>query len=364
MSLEHPPNFNRHRPTERIGSKELLHDLGSSINSLDLKQIRCFVAAYEEGSFSRAAQREHCTQPGVSVYIQRLESIIGHQLFRRKARGVTPTVAARHFYSCCGDVLKTVAIAKQRMREMPGSVASQINVGVIPTLSKGVLPRMLPDFLLTHPYVEVRLAEAYSGTLTEWVISGEVEVAIVAKPSAHLALETTHLFRDRLVLVRRPDGRSQRRRHSSHRSASELRKLKLILPSPRHSLRTVIEAAARLDSTRSGRILEVDGMLGTLALVRNSDWAAVVASIAVTDDVKQGKLVAEPISEPDLWLDFYLTHRKNVLLSVACRDFLQRLKETLGHVASVSGGSEAHIANPETFDLQRDEGRLPRSSNL
>ena len=43
---------------------------------MDLKQIRCFVAAYEEGSFSKAARREHCTQPGLSVYVQRLEAML------------------------------------------------------------------------------------------------------------------------------------------------------------------------------------------------------------------------------------------------------------------------------------------------
>jgi hypothetical protein len=48
----------------------------------------------------------------------------------------------------------------------------------------------------------------------------------------------------------------------------------------------------------SGRILEIDGMLGTLELVRNFDWATVVASIAVTDEVKQGGLVDEPIYGP------------------------------------------------------------------
>src|SRR5260370_31578041 len=59
---------------------------GPLIDSLDLKQIRCFVAAYEEGSFSKAALREHCTQPGLSVYIQRLEHMLAHRLFDRKAR--------------------------------------------------------------------------------------------------------------------------------------------------------------------------------------------------------------------------------------------------------------------------------------
>lgn len=312
--------------------------LAPLVDSLDLKQIRCFVSAYEEGSFSRAALREHCTQPGLSVYIQRLEAMLAHRLFDRKARGVTPTIAGRHFYACCADVLKSVSIARQRMLDMAGNVATNINVGVSPTLFKGVLPWMLPAYLSAHPYVDVRLAEAYSGTLTDWVVSGEVEVAIVTKPPIHFGLETTHFFRDRLVLVTRGSGKHKKGRRPRRRSSSELQKLKLILPSPRHSLRQVVEAAAlRLGATGSGRILEIDGMLGTLELVRNSDWATVVASIAVMDEVKQGRLVAEPIHGPELWLDFYLIRTKDRLLSPACRDFLHWLKETLTQVARAQG---------------------------
>ena len=310
---------------------------GPLIDSLDLKQIRCFVAAYEEGSFSKAALREHCTQPGLSVYIQRLESMLAHRLFDRRARGVTPTIAGRHFYVCCADVLKTVSVAKQRMHDMAGNVATDINVGVSPTLFKGVLPWMLPDYLTAHPYVDVRLAEAYSGTLTDWVVSGEVQVAIVTKPPVHFGLEATHFFRDRLVLVSRGSGTRQKGRRP-RRSSAELQDLKLILPSPRHSLRQVIEAAAvRLASKGSGRILEIDGMLGTLELVRNSDWATVVASIAVMDEVKQGRLLAEPIYGPELWLDFYLIRTKDRLLSPACQDFLHWLRETLTRVAKAQG---------------------------
>jgi LysR family transcriptional regulator, nitrogen assimilation regulatory protein len=333
---------------ESVESTAPLRGLGPLIGSMDLKQIRCFVAAYEEGSFSKAALREHCTQPGLSVYIQRLETMLAHRLFDRRARGVTPTIAGRHFYSCCADVLKTVSIAKQRMLDMAGNVATGINVGVSPTVFKGVLPWMLPDYLNAHPYVDVRLAEAYSGTLTDWVVAGEVEVAIVTKPPVHLGLESTHFFRDRLVLVTRRTGTPQEERRPRRRRASELQKLKLILPSPRHSLRQVIEAAAvRLGATASGRILEIDGMLGTLELVRNSDWATVVASIAVADEVKQGRLVAEPIYGPELWLDFYLIHTKDVLLSSACRDFLHCLRETLVRVAKTQGPTcQARIGLP------------------
>ncbi len=322
--------------TTQPATSSQMRALSAGIDSLDLKQIRCFVAAYEEGSFSKAAEREHCTQPGLSVYIQRLESTLAHRLFERKARGVTPTVAGKHFYGCCSEVLRTVGMAKQQMLDLSGNVAGRINVGVSPTMFKGVLSRKLPDYLSAHPFVSVRLAEAYSGTLTDWVVSGEVEVAIVTKPPVHFGLETTHFFRDRLVLARRANPRSSRKRVSLRRSASDLAKMKLILPSSKHGLRQVIEAAAlRLDAGGSGRILEIDGMLGTLELVRNSDWATVLASIAVMDDVRQGTLVAEPIVEPELWLDFYLIRNKDVCLSLACRQFLEWLKLALRQIAEV-----------------------------
>jgi DNA-binding transcriptional LysR family regulator len=167
------------------------------------------------------------------------------------------------------------------------------------------------------------------------VVSGEVQVAIVTKPPSHLGLETAHFFRDRLVLVTRADGEGAGGRHAQC-SASDLEKLKLVLPSSRHSLRQVIEAAAlRLGPSGSGRILEIDGMLGTLELIRNSDWATVVASLAVMDEVKQGRLMAAPICRPELWLDFYLIRTKDVPLSMACREFLNWLKGTLGEIAGV-----------------------------
>lgn len=302
-------------------------------NDMDLKQVRCFVAAYEEGSFSKAAKREHCTQPGLSVYIQRLESLLSHRLFDRQARGVTPTIAGRRFYGYCTDVLRTVGVARQQMLEMAGHFATQINVGVPPTLFKGAVYRMLPDYMIAHPFVEVRLAEAYSGTLTEWVVSGEVEAAIVTRPPLHLGLESAHFFRDRLVLASRAGRVAGKRRQVQPRAASDLNQLKLILPSPRHSLRQIVEnAAVRFGGTGSGRILEIDGMLGTLEMVRNSDWSTVVGSTAVMQDVKQGRLVAEPIYEPELWLDFYIIRTKDALPSVACQDFLGRLKAALAHV--------------------------------
>ncbi len=197
---------------------------------MDLRQIRYFTAVYEEGSFSRAAKRENCTQPGLSVQIRQLEEQLEQRLFERNARGVTPTIAGKHFYSACTDILGSVKAARQRMLDLAGRVAGRINIGVPPSFSKTALPAVLGRYANEYPHVEVRLAEAYSGTLSQWVVAGELEMAIVTEPPADLGLESTRFFRDRLVLVSAAGPVAPRR----PRPASSL---KLVIPSGRHSLR-------------------------------------------------------------------------------------------------------------------------------
>ena len=85
---------------------------------MDLRQLEQFVAVYEEGSFSRAARRENCTQPGLSVQIRNLEEQLGVELFTRTARGVDPTVAGKRFYTKSLAILNAVEDTKLDMHRV------------------------------------------------------------------------------------------------------------------------------------------------------------------------------------------------------------------------------------------------------
>lgn len=290
--------------------------------TMDLRQIRYFVAVHEEGSFSRAAVRENCTQPGLSVQIGRLEQELGQRLFDRNPRGVTPTIAGKQFYASSTAILGAVKAARQGMLDLAGSIAGRINVGVPPSFSKSALPVVLQRYAVEHPHVEVRIAEAYSGTLSQWVVAGDLELAIVTEPPADLGLDATPFFRDRLVLVRGPKG------------GEAGAPVNLAIPSSRHSLRQKIDSHPRFAEGRAGRLLEIDGLTATLELVRRSDFATVLPNSAVADDVAAGHLVAEPIAAPDLWLDYFLVQTKDLPLSVANRRFLALLS---GELRRLSG---------------------------
>src|SRR3546814_18915589 len=91
----------------------LISDWSSDVCSsdlMDLRQIRFFVAACEEGSLSAAANRLNCTASGVSQQMSALEARLGIDLLERTRRGVSPTAAGRRFYD------RSLAIRSERRR--------------------------------------------------------------------------------------------------------------------------------------------------------------------------------------------------------------------------------------------------------
>ena len=74
--------------------------------SASLTDIRLFVAACEERSFTLAAARENATQSGVSQHIAKLERKLGVTLFTREGGRIMPTAAAEAYYARCLDVLR------------------------------------------------------------------------------------------------------------------------------------------------------------------------------------------------------------------------------------------------------------------
>jgi LysR family transcriptional regulator, nitrogen assimilation regulatory protein len=298
---------------------------------MNLRQIRSFVAVYEEGSFSKAALRENCTQPGLSLQIQHLELALKQPLFERLARGVEPTNAGRIFYRSCQSVIDALREARQNMSDLSGSFTGSISIGVPPSFSKHAVPPALKKFIEAHPFASIRLAEAYSGSLAKWVSDNDLDFAIVTEPPSELGLEVTAFFKDRLMLVCAPGT------PLPAKAKEKPEPLKLVAPSTRHSLRRQIETLIHHGIERTDKVLEVDGLVATIELVRNSDWVTILPSIAIAYEVAAGTLQAAPLRRPDTWLEYYLIHKRETPRSAAASDFFRLLLAELEAASGLSG---------------------------
>ncbi|CAN0433107.1 unnamed protein product [Discosporangium mesarthrocarpum] len=293
---------------------------------MDLRQIAHFVAVYEEGSFSQAARRENCTQPGLSVQIRNLEEKLAVSLFDRTTRGVEPTVAGRRFYDHCVAILNRVETARQQMGELSGDMSGTIRLGTPPSISRGALPATLSRFTRDFPFVELRLSEGYGGTLTEWVASGETDIGVVTLPLDQEGISQQLLSNQQLVLVSAPDcGRTPLKPVR----LADLPPLSLVLSSSRHAMRSVVDSYLRKVGVTPAAVMDSDGLNTTLEFVRRSGWSTITPVTSIIDELDPTRLCINPIVRPQVDFDYFLIHRSRAPLSTAAERFVAYLIEEL-----------------------------------
>lgn len=233
-----------------------------------LRDIRLFVAAYEERSFTAAAMREHGTQSGVSQHVRKLEERFGARLFSRDKGRVTPTPAGDAYYSRCVEMLRLHAATSQCMSQFGKGGSGDVSVGLMPTMTRIILAPAMRRFIEAFPNVSVRLVEAFSPTLTQSVLSGELDFAIVPSIPGRPGLKSWPFLTTHETLVSRfaPD------RHLRPVRMGALGPLKLVLPGIANTRRRLIETYVASNGVAIERMLEMDSMMGTLDFVRGSDW--------------------------------------------------------------------------------------------
>jgi LysR family nitrogen assimilation transcriptional regulator len=290
---------------------------------MNLRQMSAFVAVYESGSINRAAQRLYVAQPSVSSLVKKLESDLGTRLFERLASGAKPTAAGDTFYRHCQKVLAEVDAARKSISGGADRVGGVVNVGLAPTAAKGIMPKFLADYLDEYPEVELQIAEAFSGPLTEWTLSGQVDFAVVAVPPIDRRLVTRRIASEPIVLVSSPDWAHD---HAHAGPLADDSPLKLVLPSPRNGLRTIIDLYIHANDVPVARSVELDSLYGMLEFVKRSDWVTFLSVTAIVNELERGEIAMRP-TDPPLELGFYLIHPARRALSTAAASFVERLVE-------------------------------------
>ncbi len=287
------------------------------------RQIRSFVAVFEEGSFTAAAAREAATQSGISQHVKALEDTIGAVLFNREGRSVTATPAAKRYYAECTAAMRKLESAAREVREAP-EAAAELKVGLMPTFTRVMLAPALRRFMQEMPEAQVRVIEAYSGVLTEQVRRGELDFAIVPAFQGGVGLTATLLLRDREMLVA-AHGRTGESLAPVRLAAME--PLRIVLPGLQNTRRQTIENYFAANGVEVRQRLELDAMMGTLEFVAASEWVAILPSVMLIGDLDGQRFEIRPLADPPLYSDFVLIEAARRALSPAARLFADLMGE-------------------------------------
>jgi DNA-binding transcriptional LysR family regulator len=168
---------------------------------MELRHLRYFAAVAAHGSFSRAANNLHLTQPALSRQVKDLEDELGVPLFVRGTNAVTLTEAGEVFYEEARDLLARADQAIQRVR---GEARSEIlRVGYGPSLTAGILPRALERFQAAVPRVRIELEDLSPREISEKVSAGLLDLVIMpaSVESMLKGFQWSELRRMALVMV-------------------------------------------------------------------------------------------------------------------------------------------------------------------
>ncbi len=290
---------------------------------VSLRQIRSFVAVYEEGSFTAAAAREGATQSGISQHIKQLESELAVMLLERNGRDVEPTLAGKLYYRECVEVLKRLEAAHQSVAV--NRIHGAIRVGLMPTFTRSILAPALDKFLASAPGSEISVTEAYSGVLTDMILKGDLDFAVVPAFEGAVGISHRLLARDREMLVRAKKGK--RNRHDpTPVKLSEAGPLKVVLPGIQNTRRRNIETYFATNGVAVAQRLELDAMMGTLQFVAASDWVAILPFVMMASDLDGGEFDVRPLEDPPFFSEFVLIEPARKVMSPAAALFAEILK--------------------------------------
>ena len=149
---------------------------------MELQQLRYFCAIADTGSFSRAAQQTHVSQPSLSQQIRKLEDELGARLFDRLGRSVRLTELGQTFLPRARTVLHDLETARTEVVERKSSTSGNISLGVIPTIAPYFLPSVLSRFSRKWPQAKLSVIEEITPLLLEKLRAGNIDIAIVALP--------------------------------------------------------------------------------------------------------------------------------------------------------------------------------------
>ena len=262
-----------------------------------MRQLEYFIAVAEEANFTRAAQRVHISQSGVSAQIRQLEHDLGAALIDRSGRTATLTAAGAAALPHARAVLASAGAVRQAVDAVTGLIRGRLMVGMVTACTVTPLFNALAAFHRAHPGVEITLIEDSSDLLTERVRTGEADLALIGASGAPPpGLGALPIISERLVAALPPGPPLAGRPRVA---LAEITAYPIVCMPAGTGIRTVLDQACAAQGIRPDIALQASapGAVADLA-IRGLGIAILSESMAASYDTQLKTLVIDDIQTP------------------------------------------------------------------
>jgi DNA-binding transcriptional LysR family regulator len=296
----------------------------SAASKMHIETLKIFCDLVELESFSLAAERNFITQSAVSQQIRALEDKFKRRLLERVRgrREVKLTAAGEVFYRESQKVLTAYHELQESLRGVVGKIGGTVKVATVYSVGLHELPAKVREFMTKFPAARIDLEYSRTTRVVRDVLSGTVELGVLALPEPRRGLTLTQMPDNRLVLIAPVDHKFAKR---SKVKVSDLNGQDFVLFERDVPTRKAMDKIFKANGIEVKKIAEFDNIETIKRAVEVGFGLAIVPEPAVVEAKKAGTLAVIQLAEKYWVRSVGVIHRSDHDLSLAAKKFLELL---------------------------------------
>jgi len=291
---------------------------------MHIETLKVFCDLADLRSFSRTAEKHLLSQSAVSQQLAQLELAHKCQLIDRKKRPIELTKAGQLFYQASKDMLDRYEQLKNELSTLQKSSVSRINVAAIFSIGMHTLPDYVKKFMVSYSDVNVHIEYFSASRIYELVLSGDVDIGLVAVPKRDKRLDVYDFEDEPLVLVCNP------KHPLSYESQVDIHKLqfeRFIAFEKGVPTRAWIDNILERYNIVVRPVMEFDNIETVKRAVEINSGVSILPQTAILQELGSGTIKAISFSNEKFVRPTGIILRKGKILGQAGRYFIELLQK-------------------------------------
>jgi len=289
---------------------------------VQLETLKLFCDLAELGSFSKTAEKNLLSQSAVSQQLAQLEKIFKCELLDRRQRPAELTKAGELLYKAAKEILDRYEQLKIDLNNLKYSSQTRVNVAAIFSIGMHTLAEYIKRFMVQLPKVHLHLEYLSAAEIYKLVLSGEMDVGVVAVPRRDYRLDVLEFVNEPLVLACSPEHPlAAEKEVDIHRLQFE----PLVAFATGVPTRDWIDGILRRYNVAVHVVLEFDNIETIKRAVEINSGVSILPETAVVQEVKAGTIRTVQFSNERFVRPTGVIIRQGRYLSEAARQLVETL---------------------------------------
>lgn len=247
---------------------------------MEIYQLQYFIKTAEVLHFTKAAELCFVTQSGLSQQIKKLEEELGMPLFKRIGKKVQLTEAGSVFLIHAKKVVENVENGKQAIEDLNEMIGGELRIGVTYIFGLLILP-VVNAFAKKYQNLKIIVEYGTTEVLEQKLIDNELDlVFVISSHEIEMPIQKVPLFTSNMVMV---VSKNHALANLDKIAFKKIEEIPLILPGKGSNSREYVEELFKKFNMKPKISIELQSIHALLQMVENSDWATIVAEMALKD---------------------------------------------------------------------------------